>query len=167
MNRYVTKVFYFFVRGCNWKFSTDVLYNALEHEKKFVPDNTTKERYRLRICCLSDNFIICTLCGQRTPLFTEGFLVLTVVHVLFMSVSQEAVKGHQICWLRRPGLWTTMTTLSLWFITNEMHNSYNQFLFYSFLSALCVSNESSRSLSEARHNILYYTVWYSRAIRRV
>ena len=55
-------------------------------------------------------------------------------------------------------------------ITNEMHNSYNQFLFHSFLSALHVSNESSRSSSGTRHNILYYTVWYNRytrAIRRV
>ena len=35
---------------------------------------------------------------------------------------------------------------------------YNQFLFHIFLSALHVSNESSRSSSGARHNILYYTV---------
>ena len=42
-------------------------------------------------------------------------------------------------------------------MTNEMHNSYNQFLFHSFLSAVHVSNESSRSASGARHNILYYT----------
>ena len=42
-------------------------------------------------------------------------------------------------------------------MTNEMHNSYNRFLFRSFLSALHVSNESSRSSSGARHNILYYT----------
>ena len=47
-------------------------------------------------------------------------------------------------------------------MTNEMHNSYNQFLFHSFLSAVHVSNESSRSSSGARHNILYYTVWYNR-----
>ena len=47
-------------------------------------------------------------------------------------------------------------------ITNEMHNSYYQFLFHSFLSALHVSKESGRSSSEARHNILYYTVWYNR-----
>ena len=48
-------------------------------------------------------------------------------------------------------------------MTNELQNSYNQFLFHSFLSALHVSNESSRSSSGARHNILYYTVWYNRA----
>ena len=30
-------------------------------------------------------------------------------------------------------------------MTNEIHNSYNQFLFHSFLSAVHVSNESSRS----------------------
>ena len=47
-------------------------------------------------------------------------------------------------------------------MTNEMHNSYNQFLFRSFLSASHVSNESSRSSSGAQHNILYYTVWYNR-----
>ena len=41
-----------------------------------------------------------------------------------------------------------------------MHNSYNQFYFYStvFLSAVHVANESSRSSSGARYNILYYTV---------
>ena len=39
-----------------------------------------------------------------------------------------------------------------------MHNSYKQFLFHSFLSALHVLKESSRSSSGARHNILYYTV---------
>ena len=43
-------------------------------------------------------------------------------------------------------------------ITNEMHNSYDKFLFHSVLSALHVSNESSRSSSGAQHNILYYTV---------
>ena len=43
-----------------------------------------------------------------------------------------------------------------------MHNSFNQFVFHSLLSALQVSNESSRSSSGARHNILYYTVWYNR-----
>ena len=43
-------------------------------------------------------------------------------------------------------------------MTNEMHNFYNQFLFHSFLSALHVSNKSSRSSSGAQHNILYYTV---------
>ena len=47
-------------------------------------------------------------------------------------------------------------------MTNEMHNSYNQFYFTVFLSALHVSNESSLSSSGARLNILYYTVWYNR-----
>ena len=51
-------------------------------------------------------------------------------------------------------------------MTNEMHSSYNQVLFHSFLSALHVSNESSSSsaaaAAAARHNILYYTVWYNR-----
>ena len=45
-------------------------------------------------------------------------------------------------------------------ITNEMHSSYNQFLFHSFLSALHVSNESNRSSSGARPNILCNTVHY-------
>ena len=48
-------------------------------------------------------------------------------------------------------------------MTNEMHNSYNQFYFTVFLSALHVSNESSHSSSGARHTILCYTVWYNRA----
>ena len=43
----------------------------------------------------------------------------------------------------------------------EMHNSYNKFLFRTFLSALHVSNESSPSSSGARHNILHYTVYYA------
>ena len=43
-------------------------------------------------------------------------------------------------------------------MTNEMHNSYNQFLFHNFLSALHVSNESNHSSSGPRSNILYYTV---------
>ena len=47
-------------------------------------------------------------------------------------------------------------------VPNQMHSSYNQFLFDNFLSALHVSNESSRSSSGARHNIVYYTVWYNR-----
>ena len=40
----------------------------------------------------------------------------------------------------------------------EMYVSYNKFLFHSFLSALHISNESSRSSSGARHNTLYYPV---------
>ena len=49
-------------------------------------------------------------------------------------------------------------------MNNEMHSSYNQFYSTVFLSALHVSNKSSRSSSAARHNILYYTVWYNRAV---
>ena len=49
-------------------------------------------------------------------------------------------------------------------MTNEMHSSYNQFLFHSFLSALHFSKESSRSSSGARRNILYYTLRYNRAM---
>jgi hypothetical protein len=76
----VTSLRYFiFVRDCNRKFPTEVFYRALQHEKKFVSDNTTKESIRLRICCLTDNYIISIVCGQRTPLFTDRFLVLTVV----------------------------------------------------------------------------------------
>ena len=41
-------------------------------------------------------------------------------------------------------------------MTNEMHISYDQFLFHSFLSSLHVSNEASRSSSGAQHNIPYY-----------
>ena len=47
-------------------------------------------------------------------------------------------------------------------ITNETHNSYNQFLFHSFLSALHVSNESYHQ----EHGIIYCITqynWYSRA----
>ena len=50
---------------------------------------------------------------------------------------------------------------------SEMHNSYNQFLFHIFLSALHVSNESSCSSSWAQHSTLYYTVWYNRYNRAV
>ena len=41
-------------------------------------------------------------------------------------------------------------------------NSYNQFLFHSFLSAPHVSNESSRSSSGTKNNVLYFTVSYNR-----
>ena len=52
-------------------------------------------------------------------------------------------------------------------MTNEMHSSYNQF-FPQFFSVLHVSNESSRSSSGTRHNILFYTVfWYNRYNRAV
>jgi hypothetical protein len=56
-----------------------VFYHALQNEKKFVSDNTTKERIRLRICWLTDNYFISIVCGQRTSLFTDRFLVPTVV----------------------------------------------------------------------------------------
>ena len=42
-----------------------------------------------------------------------------------------------------------------------IHNSYNKFLFHRFLSVLHVSNESSRSSSGARHNILRNTIYYA------
>ena len=51
-------------------------------------------------------------------------------------------------------------------MTNEMHSSYNQFLFHSFLSALHTSNESSRSSTEAQYKALYYAVRYQ-SCRRV
>ena len=47
-----------------------------------------------------------------------------------------------------------------------MHNFYNQHLFHSFLSALHVSNESCRSSSGARRNILYYTVQLEQSCRQ-
>ena len=43
-------------------------------------------------------------------------------------------------------------------MTNEWHNSYNQFFILQFLSAVRVSNEFSRSSSGAQDNVLYYTV---------
>ena len=46
-------------------------------------------------------------------------------------------------------------------MANEMHNSYNKF-YSTVFSAVHVSNESIRSSSGARHNILYYTVRYNR-----
>ena len=48
-------------------------------------------------------------------------------------------------------------------MTNEVHNSCNQFLFHSFLSAVHVSNESSRSSSAAQNSVLYYIVLYNSA----
>ena len=54
---------------------------------------------------------------------------------------------------------------------NVNDQRYAQFLIINFipkfLSAVHVSNESSRSASGARHNILYYTVWYNRYNRAV
>ena len=52
-------------------------------------------------------------------------------------------------------------------MTNEMHNSYNQFLSHSFFVCSTCFEQSSRSSSGARHNILYYTVWYNRYNRAV
>ena len=48
-----------------------------------------------------------------------------------------------------------------------MHNFHDQFLFNSFLSALHVSNESSRSSSGARHDILCYTAQSVQSRRRI
>ena len=45
-------------------------------------------------------------------------------------------------------------------MTNEIHNYYNQFLFHSFLSALHVSNESSRSSSG--YGMIYCISQYKR-----
>ena len=70
-------------------------------------------------------------------------------------------------------------------MTNEMHNSYNQFslhsfcLLYMFRTNLVVHHQEhgimycitqfgtigtivQASLATARHNILYYAVWYNR-----
>ena len=46
-------------------------------------------------------------------------------------------------------------------MTKDIRNSYTQF-YYTVLSAVRVSNECSHSSSGAQHNMLYYTVWYSR-----
>ena len=46
-------------------------------------------------------------------------------------------------------------------MTNEMHNSYNQFLFHSFMFALHVSKETSRSSAAALYNIPCNTVHYA------
>ena len=45
------------------------------------------------------------------------------------------------------GIWRCMYRASYWnvLMTNKLYNSYNQFLFHSFVSAVHVSNESSRS----------------------
>ena len=66
-------------------------------------------------------------------------------------------------------------------MTNEMHNSYNHFLFHSFCllymfrTNLIVHHQEhgiiycitqfgtiGTIVLTAQHNILYYTVWYSR-----
>ena len=55
--------------------------------------------------------------------------------------------------VERGNWWVEDLKIDCVLMTNEMHNSYNQFLFHSFLSALHVSNESSHSSSGAQHNI--------------
>ena len=75
----------------------------------------------------------------------------------------------EYCILHPYGIITPCKSMAKYFplvlINNEMHNSYNQFLFHSFLSAVHVSKESSRSLSGARHNTLYYTVQFSTIVQ--
>ena len=39
----------------------------------------------------------------------------------------------------------TVHHIAMWLMANEMHNSYNKYFIHSFLSAVRVSNESSRS----------------------
>jgi len=70
INRHVARALYFLYLVVADKFPKEVFYYALQREKKFVSGNTTKERNRSRIFCLSDNYIISTVCGHRTPLFT-------------------------------------------------------------------------------------------------
>ena len=89
---------------------------------------------RVEKCCLLQKLI--------SQSFPAGF---PFVQFVFNSAPLRIIKGYVL-------------------ITNEMHNSCNQFLFHSFLSALHVSNDSSRSSSAARHNILYNTVWYNRTV---
>ena len=75
----------------------------------------------------------------------------------YSSTFINSIKSHQIYLFS-----SRYIPLDVTANTSEMHNSYNQFLFHTFLFAVHVSNESSRSSSVARHNILYYTVWYNR-----
>jgi hypothetical protein len=45
-------------------------------------------------------------------------------------------------------------------MTNEMHDSYNQFYPATCLSTVHVSNKYSLSSSGAQNSVLYYTVYY-------
>jgi hypothetical protein len=73
----------------------------------------------------------------------------------------------KVWWKWHISLYYRGDTLQYVLITNKMHIFYNKFLLHSFLSALHFSKEYIRSSSGARHNILYYTVWYNRALRIV
>ena len=69
---------------------------------------------------------------------------------------------YLICYKALTVLNNKKVTHSNVLMTNEMHNSYNQFLFRNFfLSVLHVSKEASRSSSGARHNVLCSTVYYA------
>ena len=116
----------------------------------------------------SDRHILCSLMGNPK----QSTLHKLSRSRLFSSVDESinsipVTISRSLMWLPGRGshVWRTHTVGRCVYrasycnvlITNEMHNSSNQFLFHSFLSALHVSNESSRSSSGARHNILYYT----------
>jgi hypothetical protein len=113
----VTLLRHFILRsGCNWKFPKEVFYHALQHEKKFVSGNATKERNHLRIfsCRVITSLALYVVSGLLYSLkdfSCQQFLL--VIHVLLVTFSQySVVKKHQVCRPRRPGLWTKMTNPS-------------------------------------------------------
>ena len=102
-----------------------------------------------------------------SPVFSFYLRLLFVVSCLFPSFHLSNISDNvgiissnaQLAYFSSSNLTLCVPCIN-WnvLINNEMHSSYNHFLFHSFLSAVHVSNEFSRSSSVARQNILYYTV---------
>ena len=96
-------------------------------------------------CSMSDSTILFYIVSRKVR-FSRG----NILNTIYVFQSSLQVLSGTLVILRK--------IRQIVLITNAMNNSYNRFLFHSFLCALHVSNESSRSPSGARHNILYYTV---------
>ena len=98
--------------------------------------------------------------------YVQGPGLLQYTYVMLFTKASPPIQQHDyfvhkweslFCFIKLNNILCERTQFDV-LMTNEMHNSHNQFLFHSFLSAVHVSKESSRSSSGARHNILYYSL---------
>lgn len=147
-----------------------------------VPDNITKERNYLGICCHLDKFIISPMWSVESMIFCNSS-VMSGSSSLHMPPSEELLNGCEIWCPLRPGTWNkrtnpsirVMANLVLWYSLGDMWQIQYQLncqcYIYKYYTTVMGAQGSSVTRGGSKHQagsqelLLYSTVQYIPTLR--
>jgi hypothetical protein len=100
IHHYTTICILMCICGFNQNFTTHVLWYCTTLNESYVTDNIRKERYHLRICCYSDNFITSPYAVSGLRNVQQLFLLAMFAGNLALNMlpTKDVVKRYEFWW---------------------------------------------------------------------